>query len=201
MARRKWNHETIKEILDGNQPFIQSGYTGKVGQRKIGEEWTDKKGTWRKTKNGIVRVNKQMDSIRELVKSRCSVCNMDIDLFGDKVDKKIFARTRMCFGCLEIEEQNLKLAGKYDDYEQAKLLKNKMSALKEFERNVIETIEYLKKDNAKMELVCSNGDIVTWSGSQNERLLEEAIKDLDLCKEEMIKTKEEITKFEANVKS
>lgn len=201
MAKRRWKMAEIEAVVNGDNPFIQVGYTGKTGAKKIGDEWTDKTGTWKKTKNGVVRVNKQMDAIRELVKSRCSVCNMDIDLFGDRVDKKVFGRTRMCFGCLEIEEQNLKLAGKYDDYEQAKILKNKLAALKEFKSNVIVTIDFLKNDNAKMERICSNGDIVTWTGARNEVLCEEAIKDLALCEEAIIKTEEEIKKFEANVKS
>jgi hypothetical protein len=31
MARRRWNIETIKQVVEGEQPFIQSGYTGKTG--------------------------------------------------------------------------------------------------------------------------------------------------------------------------
>ena len=54
-----------------------------------------------------------------------------------------------------------------------------MSLAKEFKKNVIETIEYLKKDDSKIEMVHANGDITTWVGSQNERLLEEAKKDLE----------------------
>jgi hypothetical protein len=146
----------------------------------VGDEWTDGKGkTWRKTESGKVSVNKQMDAIRELVKSRCKVCGMDIGLFGDKTDKKIFARTRMCFACLEIEEITLKVTGKYDDYEKKKLFHNKLSLLKEFRKNVIESIAYLRKDDSKIEMVCSNGQIVTWSGGPEiEPLLKETESDL-----------------------
>ena len=201
MARRKWNLETINEVINGQQPFIQSGYTGKKGEKKIGDEWTDSKGTWRKTKNGVVRVNKQMDAIRDLIRPRCSVCNMDIALFGDKVDTKLHARTGMCFACLEIYEQNIKLAGLYPLYEESKLMKNRLAALKEFQKNVIESIEYLEKDDCKVEMVCSNGDIVTWNGAQNEKLLAEARNDLALCEKEIVRVEEEVAKFDEQLKS
>ena len=55
---------------------------------------------------------------------------------------------------------------------------NKLSLAKEFRKNVIETIEYLKKDDSKIEMVHANGEITTWVGSQNEKLLKEADEDL-----------------------
>ena len=200
MANRRWKLQEIEAVVNGENPFIQSGYTGKKGERKIGDEWTDSRGTWKKTKNGIVRVNKQIDAIRELVKARCSVCNMDIALFGDKTDTKIHAKTGMCFSCLEIYEQNLKLAGLYPIYEESKLTKNRLAALKEFKKNVIESIEYLKKDDAKLEMICSNGDIITWTGAQNEKILKEAEKDLVLCEEEIKRVEEEVAKLDAQLK-
>jgi hypothetical protein len=180
MAKRRWKMDEIKAVVAGENPFYQSGYTPTYKSRKVGDEWTDGKGkTWKKTKSGIESVNKQMDVIRELVKSRCKVCGMNIDLFGDKTDKKVFLRTRKCFSCLEIEEMTLKVTGKYDDYEKKKLFHNKLSLLKEFRKNVIESIAYLRKDDSKLEMVCSNGQIVTWSGgSEIEPLLKEAESDL-----------------------
>jgi hypothetical protein len=199
MAKRRWKMQEIEAVVNGENPFIQSGYTGKRGEKKIGDEWTDAKGTWKKTKNGIVRVNKQMDAIRELVRPRCSTCNMDIALFGDKIDQKIHAKTGKCFSCLELFEQNVKLSGKYNFYEESKLLKNRLAALKEFQKNVIESIDYLKKDDSKIEMVCSNGDIVTWSGAQNEKLLSEAQNDLALCEKEIVRVEEEVAKMEAQL--
>lgn len=201
MARRRWKINDIEKIVSGENPYIQSGYTGKKGERKIGEEWQDAKGSWKKTKNGIVRVNKQMDLIRELIKSKCSICNMDINLFGDNVDRKIHAKTGKCFACLDIYEQNLKLQGKYEFYEESKILKNRLSALEEFKKNVIESIDYLKKDDSKLEMVCSNGDVVTWTGSQNNKLLKEAEHDLELCKQEILKVSKEIETLENKLES
>ena len=200
MARRRWNIETIKQVVNGEQPFIQSGYTAPYKRRKVGDEWTDGKGkTWRKTKSGIKSINKQMDAIRELVKPRCEVCNMDINLFGDKVDQKIFNRTRKCFSCLEIEEMTLKVTGKYDDYEAKKLFHNKLSLLKEFRKNVIDSISFLKKDDAKVEMVCSNGDIITWKGGPDvEPILKEAEDDLIKANKEIANMEHAISVMDSN---
>ena len=186
MAKRRWKIDEIKSVVAGENPFYQSGYTPAYKKRKVGDEWTDAKGTWKKTKNGIVSVNKQMDGIRELVRPRCSVCQMDINLFGDKVDQKIFSKTGKCFQCLDIDESTLRVTGQYAVYENDKMLKNKLSTLKEFKKNVEESIAYLEKDDAKIEFVCPTGDIVRWVGAQNNRLLEEAKQDLALATKEIV---------------
>jgi len=124
---------------------------------------------------------------------------MDINLFGDKVDKKVFSRTGKCFSCLEIEEQTLKVTGKYQAYEDHKLMKNRLSLLREFRKNVIESINYLKNDDAKLEMVCSNGEIVTWRGrTEVEPLIKEAEEDLVKADAEIKRVEEELAKFESN---
>lgn len=200
MARRRWKMDEIKAVVAGENPFIQSGYTAPYKARKIGDEWTDGKGiTWRKTAGGKVRVNKQMDSIRELIRQRCIVCGTDVGMFGDKVDKKVYARTQKCFSCLEIEEQTLKVTGKYEAYENKKLFKNRLSLLREFRNNVIESIAFLKKDDAKVEMVCSNGDIVKWEGGPDvEPILKEAEADLVKAEAEIQRMEAEIAKMEAD---
>lgn len=190
MAKRRWKLQDIQAVMDGDNPFIQVGYTNPK-LRKVGDEWTDGKGvTWKKTKNGIERVNKQMDAIRELVKPRCKKCNVDINLFGDKLDKKVFPKTQMCFDCLQAEEMLLRTTGQFEKYQELKMTKTRLSMLKEFRKNVAESIEFLKKDDCKVSWVTSNGDITTWTGAMNAELLKEAESDL-------IKADDEIKRVEA----
>ena len=200
MARRRWKMDEIKAVVAGENPFIQSGYTAPYKARKIGDEWTDSKGnTWLKTAGGKVRVNKQMDAIRELVKPRCEICGMDINLFGDKVDQKVFARTRKCFSCLEIEEQTMKVTGKFEAYENKKLFQNRLSLLREFRKNVIDSIEFLKRDDAKVEMVCANGDIVTWKGGPDVNpILKEAEADLVKANDEIKRMETELAQMNLN---
>ena len=179
MARRRWNNETVKQVQAGENPFVQFGYNPQLKKRKIGDEWVDVRGKrWKKTKNGIISVNRQADSIRELVRPRCSVCKTDLNMFGDKVDHKIFSKTGKCWSCLEAEETTMKINGQYKDYENLKIAKNQLSYLRDFRSNVVESIEYLKRDDSKLSLVSSSGELITWTGSQNLKLLKEAKQDL-----------------------
>ena len=180
MARRKWTHETIKQIVDGEKPFIQVGYTGPAVRRKNGDVWEDTKGIkWKMERGAISRVNEQADSIRNLVKRKCSNCGFDIDMLGSRMDEKTYAKTGQCFDCIILRDTQMMIDGKFDSFSEGKMLKNKLSLAKEFKKNVIETIEFLKNDNGKMEMVHANGEITTWIGSQNEKLLKEAEADLE----------------------
>lgn len=180
MARRKWTHETIRQIVDGESPFIQVGYTGASTRRKNGDVWVDTKGfKWKMENGAIIKVNEQADSIRQLVKRKCSSCGFDIDMLGNRMDGKIYAKTGQCFDCIILRDTQMMIDKKFDSFSEGKMLKNKLSLAKEFKKNVIETIDFLKKDNSKMEMVHANGEITTWLGSNNEKLLKEAEADLE----------------------
>ena len=196
MARRKWTHETIKQVLDGEQPFIQVGYNKAPIKHKDGEEWTDSKGkTWKMDKGAIISVNKQMDSIRGLLKKICPGCGQDMDFTYDKLDHKIFPKTGKCYNCVEADEMYLRCTGQWESYEQEKLIKNKLGILKDFREKVLEAIDFLKNDTGKMEDVMSNGDIVTFTGKSNPQWLIDAERDLIKVNEEITKINNEISKF------
>jgi len=202
MARRKWTHETIKQVLDGEQPFIQVGYDKKPIKRKEGEEWTDAKGkTWKMDGGVIVSVNKQMDSIRGLLKRICPGCGQDMDFTYDKLDHKVFPKTGKCYNCLEADEMVLRCTGKWEEYEKMKVLKYKRAALEEFREKVLEAIDFLKNDTGKMQEVMSNGDIVTFTGKSNPQWLIDAERDFVKVNEELEKMNEEITKFATELKT
>lgn len=179
MARRKWTIETIEQVQSGEQPFIQVGYTGPSKRKKVGDEWVDGKGKrWKKTENGIVSVNQQSDSIRDLVRQICPDCGMNVSMLGNKLDKKMFLKTGKCYDCVEFEEMGLRTSGKFKAYEEKKILQNKLSYLHDFRNQLIESIDYLKKDDSVLSLVTSQGDVVKWTGSQNAELLKIAETDL-----------------------
>ena len=180
MSRRRWNLETIQQIVDGGKPCIQVGYTGPNIKRKEGDVWEDTKGIKWTIKNGVkIRINEQANLIRELTKRKCSVCGFDVGMLGNKLDGKFFSKTGMCCDCVQAEETRMVFDGTFKNYTEEKMLKNKLSIAKEFRKNVIETIGYFKKDNSKIEMVHANGDITTWTGSQNKKLLKEAELDLE----------------------
>lgn len=194
MARRRWNIETIRQVVEGNKPFIQVGYTGKSKLRKDGDVWTDTKGIkWKKESGAIIRVNDQADSIRNLVKRKCQ-CGFDIDMLGTRLDEKMYSKTGLCYDCTILRDTEMIVNGEFQTFSENKMLKNKLSVAKEFKKNVLETIEYLKKDDSKIEMVHANGDITTWVGSQNNRLLEEAKADLEKVDKLIVELEEEVKK-------
>jgi hypothetical protein len=166
--------------MDGEQPFIQVGYNGPSKRRKIGDRWTDKHGiVWEQRVGYQARINEQQDQIRHMLKRYCSVCKRDIDLTVDKLTDKIWPKTGMCFDCLQIEETALKIENKYEAYEKKKILSNKLHMAKEFKQKMIESINYLEKDDAKLSMVMPTGELVTWTGAlENAPLLKELNGDL-----------------------
>ncbi len=200
MARRRWNYETIQQVLDGENPFIQVGYTPKAKKRKEGEEWTDTKGhSWKKVNGAVVSVNKQMDSIREMVKQVCSVCGQRLDFSGDKLDHKVFPRTGKCFDCLQAEEMIYRTNGTWKQYEDLKILKYKLGMLNDFKQKVAEAIDYLENDTGKVSDVLSTGELMTFTGKCNPQWLTDARADLVKADTEIKKVEEEIAKLEPKI--
>lgn len=193
MARRKWTLETIQQVMAGEQPFIQVGYTGPSKRRKEGDSWEDGKGIKWTMKNGtIIRINPQADLIRELVKRKCSVCGFDIGMLGSRLDEKMYAKTGKCLDCQQAEETEMVCNGTFNKYTETKMLRNKLSTAKEFRKHTLETINYLKKDDCKIEMVHANGTMTTFMGAQNEKLLKEAEADLEKIDKLIVELEKEV---------
>ena len=198
MSRRRYNVETIKQIVDGENPFFQSGYTGKKKKRKEGDQWTDFKGvSWKKVNGSIVRVNKQADTIREMIQQKCSVCGQRIDFSCDRLDHKVFPKTGKCFDCLQVEEIVLRVHQPlWDAYEKKKMTSNKLGALKDFREKVMEAIDFLKNDTGVMGDVLSTGEMITFTGKSNPQWLIDAESDLIKVNDEIKKVEGELSKLE-----
>ena len=201
MARRKWTLETIGQVLDGEQPFIQVGYTPKPKKHKEGDTWTDVHGiTWKQLNGARIQVNEKADLIRDSIKRICSKCGQNIDFSCDKLDEKVWPKTGLCFDCLQVEEFELRVLGKYEDYENMKLLKNKRGLLKDFREKVIEAIDFLRNDSGKMSQVMADGEVMTWTGKSNPQWLIDAENDLIKVNEELKKMDKEIAELEVKIK-
>lgn len=191
MARRRWKIQDIKQVVEGESPFIQVGYEKTESRHKIGDEWVDAKGIRWIQKNGYrERVNKQVDSIRELIRQKCSRCGKDVNLFGNRYDDKLFPKTGMCYDCLIDYETVLRIEGKYENYEKRKVLSNRLGMLNELRVHVVESIEYLKKSDGKLTFASNGfGDVETWSGMDYESMLKIAEDDLVKIDDDIKNTK------------
>jgi hypothetical protein len=163
----------------GENPFVQFGPEYVEPRRSQEEVWTDPKGiTWQQKNGYRVRVNKNVDAVRESLKQVCSKCGKDIRLTGNRFDDKLFPKTGMCHDCLVDYEQELMLTGKFDAYEKRKVLSNQLAYLKDVKSKLEESVTYLEQ-NQKITFVNEFGDVESWTNECRDTLLEGAKSDLD----------------------
>ena len=198
MARRKWDTKTIKQVLDGEQPFVQVGYKGKTEKyHKVGDVWTDPRGEkWQQRDGYRIKVLDKANSIRDLVKSICSNCHKDLSMFGTREDMKIYVNTGKCYDCNVLEEDILRATGKFEEYEVEKVRRNQRSKLNELYQYTLESIGHLKCGDVKVEMVTSRGDVVTWKQDDVSEALELAEKDAELMKKDLDQLDDIIAEFD-----
>jgi len=181
----KSNIDILKDYVAGIRPFVQVGYDGnKKKYRKEGTRWKDSEGIeWERKDGRNVRLTKtQGDFVRELIKQTCGVCNADIK-WGDKLDKKFFYRTGLCYGCLINYETKLRIIGVYDVYERYKMISYELGFIKEARDKILEVIKYFTENSGDMEMICnSEGFVERWKNTNGTEILENAKKDLALAK-------------------
>lgn len=202
MARRKWNLDTIEQVLDGSNPFIQVGYRPESATRKNNEIWEDSKGKrWQRKDGRNVQLNSSDTPVLDAINSasKCSKCGMNVRLYGDRLDQKVFPKTQMCYECLETEEMVYRVNGKWEEYQQMKVLKNHRGALKDFRDKVLESIDFLSKETGKIREILPDGKEVTFSGTSNPKWLNDAQKDLVKVDEELVKINKEISELETTL--
>ena len=203
MARRKWNLKTIEQVVDGENPFIQVGYTPESAMRKEDETWEDSKGRkWQRKKGRNVQLNSCDTPLLDAINSmwKCSKCGTNVRLYGDRLDQKVFPKTQMCYECLEAEEMVYRTNGKWDEYQKMKVLRNHRGALRDFRNKVLESIDFLSKETGKIKETVPLGDgkfeEITFSGTSNPQWLEDAKADLIKVDVELQKIDKEIKDFE-----
>lgn len=183
MARRRWNLDIIDQVMKGNNPFIQVGYTPASRKRKNGDVWEDSKGKkWQQKDGRKVSLSSMetplLDALNTL--SKCSDCGMNIRVYGNRLDHKVFPKTGKCYDCLEQEELIYRTNGKWESYEKMKVLKNKRGQLKNFKEKVLESIVFLNNETGKIRESLPDGTELTFTGKSNPQWLVDA--ELDLVK-------------------
>jgi hypothetical protein len=164
--KNKSIHKSRKKIIDtvfGREDNTQHtfGYEGEAEQKHdVGDIWTDKDGkTWQQRDGYKISVTK-FDELREYLKTitTCSSNECHTDKY-DHIDKKLIAKTGMCFICLQKYEQSLKDDGTWPYYEDYKISKNKLSVVREL-KDKYESA--LKDISNNLEMVNEDGTISNW---------------------------------------
>lgn len=142
----------------GEQTKTQIGFSKKQEEHNEGDVWEENEKTWT-IKNGIRQTVTKLDSIKKLIKFplKCPCCNKAMQLHI--YNKKMYNIHGKCADCVIEMETQLKIEGKFEEYERNFLNQNKKSHLNEFE-NALN--EYEKSKNE--DFITEDGDKERWVG-------------------------------------
>ena len=195
-ATGKSNLEIVRDYLNGERPFIQVGYTAdsEFSSRKDGEIWEDANGKKWIKKNGTKRaINNVNTSIIESTKCRCKDCNMDIR-WGNRYDEILYNKTGRCQECLAKFETQLRVKGKYEEYEQNKMLRNQLSQAKEFRIKVQESYNFVSS-HQKISFPNGDGTSDEWTIERRENILKDLKTDLKKIDKQILKIEKKLEKL------
>ena len=203
MSKKLQNIKAVQQMLDGTHKFQTKKTVGfsdaeskskQTVHREVGDVWeeTDINGNVyvieqrdgfriRKTKNSDI-----FQSIRDELQSFPN-CKKDVCtcIGTHHLDQKMRKVHGMCFDCVIEMEHELKLAGKYEEYEQNKILENALAWLRDAEKDV----ELLKQSYTQAQQFVSNSDgyIEHWSAKMTPEEFESTIqKQFDQFKEKFL---------------
>jgi len=152
---------------------IQIGYSKEQKEYREGDIWEENGKTWT-IKDGIRQTITKLDSFKKYSSYPliCPCCKNHFKLH--ELNKKMYNIHGKCSDCVIEMETQLKIEGKYEEYEKDLMNKNKNSVLDDFEQALD---EYL---NSPMDsFYTEDGQKESWQGGQVD-------------KEHILKIKEEI---------
>tara|TARA_B110000977_G_scaffold58074_1_gene78978 strand:+ start:1976 stop:2557 length:582 start_codon:yes stop_codon:yes gene_type:complete len=181
------NIKAVKEMIAGNHR-TQTKNTVSFGEgkdfikREVGQQWLDDDGnTWEQKKGYKVKLGK-LSELRTDVQtfSNCSkeTCTC---LTPSRNDLKMKVIHDMCFECVISMEHQLRIDGKYEEYEKNKVLENSKAWLKQAE---------LEKETIKLAMkarfVNEDGSLEDWDGGSWEEIESKIDNEFQMFRENFI---------------
>jgi hypothetical protein len=164
--------QRMRNIITGNtggSTGTQVGYSKQSQDYQEGDVWEENGKKWT-IKNSIRQTVTKFDKLKQLftfplICPECSNPMKDYEL-----NRKMYNIHNKCFDCVVKMETQLKIEGKYDEYEKGMLNKNKNAMVDDFEQS-IEDFYKMQSESYFTE----QGDIESWSGG---KINEEEIKNV-----------------------
>ena len=185
------NIKAVKEMIAGNhrtqtKNTVSFGEGKEFIKREVGERWTDDDGNiWEQKKGYKVKLGKLSELRKELTtfpKCPNEVCTCTNPTRNDLKMKPIHG---MCFDCVIDMEHQLRIEGKYQEYERQKILDNGKAWLKQAE---------LEKEALKLAIkaryINEDGSIEEWDGMTWEEMEEKIENEFRIFRENFIQTLE-----------
>ena len=152
------------------------------------EDPKEKKEREKQIKEERERSNGRIEALQEAkMPWFCPECNK---VMKRRLDDKMYRLHNQCFDCQVKFENKLRVEGKYDEWEEKKVLNNQLSYL----RDQIESIEDWKKEASKQVVAYDQVGVKdielhkeTWSQNteQVEKMSKEALEELNKIKEDV----------------
>ena len=181
------NIKAVKEMIAGNhrtqtKNTVAFNDEKQFIKREVGEQWTDDDGnTWEQKKGYKIKLGKlselrnQINTFPKCQKEVCTCMN------PNRNDLKMKAIHGMCFDCVIDMEHQLKIEGKYEEYERQKILDNGKAWLKQAE---------LEKEALKVAIkaryINEDGSVEEWDGVSWEEMEEKIENEFRIFRENFI---------------
>jgi hypothetical protein len=176
---QKRDVQRIRNLLSGKQgeaTQTQVGYTTKQIDRNEGDIWEEFGRKWT-VKNGIKMSVTKLDRAKKAVFTPllCPSCSKP---FNTEYDKKMFFIHNQCFDCVIKMESQLKIEGKYQEYEDKIVKANANFSLDEFVNGFDSFLDSINSDNG---FVTEQGDIEDWhvKALDKQKIREQVMKDVE----------------------
>ena len=131
-----------------------------IGEKHVkhieGDVWTEGGKLWT-IKNGIKRTVSKMDEARKQFSTplACPKCNGSMKHY---LDEKMWAIHKTCFNCVIDADHEIQKAGKWAEYEKAKIMANADS----FVKDLISYMEDYNQEGVAKAHVTENGQVEKW---------------------------------------
>jgi hypothetical protein len=171
--------QRIRNLVSGNQgeaTQTQVGYSRKHIDRKEGEIWEENGKSWTIKNNIKISVSK-LDTAKKYARTPllCPDCSKPMKT---EYDKKMFMVHKMCFDCTIKMETQLKIEGKYQEYEDKQVKSNANFMLDEFVNGFDSFLDSMDSNNG---FITEHGDIEDWhvKALNKQKIREQVMKDVE----------------------
>ena len=187
MSKKLKNVKAVKEMIAGThksqtKTTIGFGETKSFVKRTVGETWTDDEGnTWEQKKGYKVKLGK-LSKLRDDL-TKFPKCDKDVCTCTNpkRNDFKMRAIHGKCFDCVIDMEHQLRIEGKYEEYEHQKMLENGKAWLKQakLEKEAL-------KSAMRARFVNEDGSLEEWEGMSWSELEEKIDNEFEIFKNNFI---------------
>ena len=182
------NIDAIKKMLDGThrtqtKTSVSLNTSEAPIKREVGERWVDENGKeWEQRQGYKISVTKALDVLAETrMPEHCTKCSNPMT--KKNLDEKFWRIHKMCFDCVVDMEHQLRIEGKYDEYERQKIRENAMSWLRDAEKDVEDLVSAYRYAS----FVNQDGSVEKWMGGLSPEEFEAKVRgEFDKFKTEFI---------------